>query len=653
MSTSNSAEHILVCISPSPSNPRIIRAAGRTAAALSCRFTALYVKRTGVSLSEADKLELDSNISLAKRLGADFETVEGRDIAFEIAEYARISDITEIFIGNSPSQMSPFSKPPLTIQLMRYVPDVEIHVIPDSLAETRNQYNVLQKPRITAKDLGRTLLIMAGATGICWLIYLSRYENANIITIYILASLIVSVRTADRIYGIISAAISFILFNFLFTEPRFTLAVYDTRYLVTYFVMFIASIIAGTLASRLKANAVVSAANAYRTRVLLETNELLQETKDSEEIIRITSEQLVKLLHRDVVFYPVNDGRLQEAKLYSSSENSGDDYKNEIEVAQWVMENNRRAGAKTDKFPDARFLYLAVRANSRVYGVIGIDIGRQNIDTFEDHILLSLIAECALSMENMLNVREREHSEIKAEKEKFRADLLRSISHDFRTPLTSIIGNASNLSENAAYFSTEEVQKISSDICEDSEWLIEMSENLLSVTKLESGVRLNMTTELVDDVIEEALNHADRHKDRHRIIVETSQEYLLAKMDVKLIVQVLINVINNAVKYSPDSSEIRITAEKKGDKIEIAVTDNGPGIAEEDKDHVFDAFYTGRHTADSHRSLGLGLSLCRSIVEAHGETIWAENVQPHGTRIAFTLKSEEVTVDGAAENTGG
>ncbi len=651
MSTSNSAEHILVCISPSPSNPRIIRAAGRTAAALSCRFTALYVKRSGVNLSDADKLELDSNIALAKKLGADFETVEGRDIAFEIAEYARISDITEIFIGNSPAS-SPFGKPPLTIQLMRYMPDIEIHVIPDSLAETRSQYNVLQKTRITAKDLGKTLAIMACATGICWLIYLSRYENANIITIYILASLIVSVVTADRIYGIISAAISFILFNFLFTEPRFTLAVYDTRYLVTYFVMFIASIIAGTLASRLKANAVVSAANAYRTRVLLETNELLQDTKDSEDIIRITSEQLVKLLHRDVIFYPVNDGKLQEARLYRSSDTDKDYYQNEVQVAQWVMENNRRAGAKTDMFPDAHFMYLAVRVNNRIYGVIGIDIGRQNIDTFEDHILLSLIAECALSMENMLNVREREHSEIKAEKEKFRADLLRSISHDFRTPLTSIMGNASNLSENAEYFSTEEVKKISSDICEDSEWLIEMSENLLSVTKLESGVRLNMTTELVDDVIEAALNHVDRHKDNHQISVETGQEYLLARMDVKLILQVLINIINNAVKYSPAGSRIIITAEKKNDKVEIAVTDNGPGIAEEDKDHVFDAFYTGRHTADSHRSLGLGLSLCKSIVEAHGETICAENVEPHGTRISFTLKREEVTVDGAVENTG-
>ena len=317
---------------------------------------------------------------------------------------------------------------------------------------------------------------------------------------------------------------------------------------------------------------------------------------------------------------------------------------NEQAVAAWVLKNNKHAGATTQTLSNARCLYLAVRVNDRVYGVVGIVIGEQPPDAFERSIVLSILGECALALENEKNAREKEQAAILAKNEQLRANLLRTISHDLRTPLTSISGNASNLLSNGASFDADTKKQLYTDIYDDSMWLINLVENLLSVTRLEEGrLNLSLSEDLVDDVIIEALRHVNRKSVEHYIEVENEDEFLLAKMDAKLIVQVVINIVDNAIKYTPKGSHILISTKKQYDKAVISIADDGAGIPDEMKPRVFDMFFSGANQiADSRRSLGLGLSLCKSIINAHGGCISVSDNPPHGTVFTFTLPAGEV-----------
>ena len=281
-----------------------------------------------------------------------------------------------------------------------------------------------------------------------------------------------------------------------------------------------------------------------------------------------------------------------------------------------------------------------------VYGVVGIVMDESPIDPFENSILLSILGECALALENEKNAREKQEAAVLAKNEQLRANLLRAISHDLRTPLTSISGNASNLLSSGDSFDSETKKQLYMDIYDDSIWLINLVENLLAVTRIEEGrLNLRMSEELVDDAISEALLHINRKSVEHSISVENKDEFLLAKMDARLIVQVIINIIDNAVKYTPKGSHIVIKTERVGDKAVISISDDGDGIPNELKPRIFDMFYSGANQiADSRRSLGLGLSLCKSIILAHGGEISVSDNLPHGTIFTFTLPVGEVKI---------
>ena len=318
----------------------------------------------------------------------------------------------------------------------------------------------------------------------------------------------------------------------------------------------------------------------------------------------------------------------------------------EQQIARWVCENRQHAGASTHHFPQAKCLYLAIRSGDNVYGVIGIPLQKETLDSFEYSILLSVINECALAMENAKNALEKEKNAVMAKNEQLRADLLRAISHDLRTPLCSISGNADMLLGNSDRLDEATKHQIYSDIYDDSEWLIGVVENLLSITRLNDGrLKFKFTDQLLDEVIAESLRHISRKHDDYKIVTDC-EELVLARMDVRLIMQVLVNLVDNAIKYTPPGSVIFIRGTKTDGKAQISVEDNGPGIPEEMKTHIFEMFYTGKTTvADSHRSLGLGLALCHSIIEAHEGTLVLTDHNPHGCNFTFTLPLSEVTLN--------
>ena len=642
-------EHILVCLSAAPSNQKIIDTAAKMANALQTRFTALYVQ-TGTKTEAADKEKLEEHIRYAEKLGAEIVMTHGENIPVQIAEYARLSNVTEIVIGQSNARRNHFfSQSTLTEKLIELIPDIDIHIIPDAVKAGNYQKRpftwYVEKP--SEKDYFLTAFIFALCTLIGLLFQKLNFRDTNIVTIYILGVLLTSIVTDGYLCSVAGSFLSVFLFCFFLTEPRMSFQTYAVGYPVTFFIMLISSVLTGALAAKLKTHAKLSAQLAFRTQVLFDTDRLLQKAKGETEILDVACTQLLRLLNRNITAYAVKDGALSEGKLFSGEKEDTEDFltPEEQQIARWVCENRQRAGASTHHFPNAKCLYLAIRSGNSVYGVIGIPLQKETLDSFEYSILLSVINECALAMENVQNAVEKEKIAVLAKNEQLRADLLRAISHDLRTPLCSISGNADMLLSNSDRLDEATKHQIYTDIYDDSEWLIGVVENLLSITRLNDGrLKFKFTDQLLDEVIAEALRHISRKHDDYKIVTDC-EELVLARMDVRLIMQVLINLVDNAIKYTPPGSVILIRGRKTDRGAQISVEDNGPGIPEEMKPHVFEMFYTGKKAiADSHRSMGLGLALCRSIVEAHNGTLMLMEHEPHGCNFTFTLPLSEVTL---------
>ena len=493
---------------------------------------------------------------------------------------------------------------------------------------------------LSVRDLGKTLLILLLATLIGWLFYLLGFTEANIITAYLLAVLITSMVTSGWVCSLIASIISVFIFNYLFTNPRFTFRVYDKGYPVTFAIMFLAAMLTGTLAGKLRDHAGEAARSAFRSQVLFETSQLLQKAPTQADILPGIGGQLARLLNRPVRVCPAG-----------SSPEDGRLFWPEGQAGTWPVteEDCTALGAVLIWCPrkeTSDAICLPIRSGDRVYGAVAIRTAGDALKGFESSMVLSVLGECALAMDNKRIAREKEQSALLAQSEQLRANLLRSISHDLRTPLTSISGNASNLMSNGASIDEEAKQQIYTDIYDDAMWLISLVENLLAVTRLEDGkMQLHTSTELVDEIVAEALRHVDRRASEHTITVEASEDLLLVKGDSKLIIQVIMNLVDNAVKYTPPGSHIRIRAQAAGDRVELSVADDGPGIPDEQKPKIFDMFYTGSNRlGDSRRSLGLGLGLCRSIAAAHGGTLTVADNTPHGAVFSFTLPRGEVTM---------
>ena len=653
---SETGEHILVCISPSPSNPKVVAAAARMAEAFQATLTAIYVKPTNYDeLSEQDKARLQNNIRFAEQNGASVTTIVGDDVPAQVAEYAHISGTTKLVVGRSGFRRRHFwSRPPLTEQIILSAPDVDVYIIPDSAADFKQQREITRvsdRMRLSLKETVYTLLLLFAATVIGLLFTRFGFSESNIITVFILAVLLISVVTINPVYSVVGSLASVLLFNWFFIDPRFSFHTYETEYLVTFAIMLASALITGTLANRMKQNARQSAREAFRTKVLLDTNQLLEKAESPAEVIQTTARQIITLLNRDVVVFPRGEsGGLDGGKEFLvswSSENAGAVDANEKEIAAWVFEHQRSAGFRMDRYEKAKAQYHPICLNGYCFGVLAIRVDRIPLEPYESSIVTSILGECALALENLRNAEEKERASMMVRNEQLRSNLLRSISHDIRTPLTSISGNASNLLSHYRQLDHQTLEQIFSDIYDDSEWLIGLVENLLSISRIENGqMDLHLSSEVMNDVIEEALRHVDKKASEHTILVQSTDDILLVDMDARLIMQVLINLINNAVKNTPPGSEIVIESRQDGSEAVVSVRDNGPGIPDDTKPHVFEMFYTGQNrVADGRRGLGLGLALCKSIAEAHHGAITLTDNDPSGCCFTVTLPMKEVQVD--------
>ena len=642
---------ILVCLSSSTSNTKVIHAASKIASAFQGTLIALFVETPSYAqMPDDDRKRLRSNMNLAEKLGARLETVTGDDVPYQIAEYARVSDVSGIVIGQTNTVGGLFRrKKSLTDRLVAYAPDLDYFIIPydgTKVYVARKQRERNRKRLLT--DCAVFLASMIVCTAVGFLFSHLGFTDANIIMVYLLGLLAVSILTTHRAYSMVWAVISVLLFDLLFTTPRFTFYAYGTGYPVTFLIMLAAAFTISTLAIRLKQNAGQSAKAARRMSVILETDRQLTKATSREEILSVLASQLTGLLDRSLIIYPEENGRLGDPVFYPAAGDTVPYRTNEEKQAvEWSFTHHKRAGATTDVFPKTDYLYYCMRVQDHAYGVVGVAVHDSPLDASEQSVLGSVVGECSLALENTRNAKEKEETMVLAENERLRANLLRAVSHDLRTPLTSIMGNADSLMACGETLDPETRRQLYSDIYQDAQWLNGMVENLLSASRMNGGkLNLNMTTELMDDMISEAVNHLSRQLRNYTVYRTCSDELLFVKADACLIVQVVINLLDNAVKYAPEGSGIWIDTFGQNEKVAVRITDEGPGVPDDQKERIFDLFYSsGNLAGDNRRGLGIGLALCQSIIKAHGGTISVSDHEPHGAVFEFLLPREEVISD--------
>ena len=645
-------DHILICLSSAPSNAKVIRTAARMAEAFHSGFTALFVQTPETKeLSGENIKRLRSNLRLAEQLGAQIATVYGADPAEQIAEYARVSGITKIVMGRVNHRQHPWiGQKSLADRLIERT-DLDVYIIPDRQPLYKKPLGKLRKSRVrfSWRDAVVTLLCLAISTAVGFAFDWAGFSESNIITIYILGVLVTAVSTSGHLYGAANSLLSVLAFNFFFTEPRFTLQADGPSYPVTFLIMLSSSIIASSLASRVKEQARMAAEKSYYTELLLGSSQKLQTIRTEWDCLRLTAEQLSRMFDRPVI-YALNDAdkeldfRIEPADEHTLLEKLSTE---EIGVAKWVQKNNKHAGATTNTLPDSKWLFLSVRGTRGVMGIVGVPIAGYVVpDAFEKNLMVALLGECGLSQERIRLEEERNQIALQTQRESLQANLLRAVSHDLRTPLTNINGSVGILMGKDQTLKPEVREQLYIAIDDDTNWLINMTENLLAATQLETDrTKLKTAPELLEDLFQSAVRQLDRRARGHHISVDLEDQTLMASMNAGMIQRVIINMMNNAIQYTPKDSHIILSGTRRKDWVEISVSDDGPGIPDEAKKHLFDLFYTAEQgKPDSKRGLGLGLHLCQSIVNAHGGTITVSDHAPSGTTFRFTLPA--VRTDG-------
>lgn len=658
MSEKMASTKLLVCIGPSPSSARCIRWTARTAEAFRAPWVAAYVEKLESRyLSEDEKKNIKTNMDLAEQLGAEIVTLNGDDLASSVAEYARLSGITNIVMGKSRNKktLKNCFEMDLEDRLITLLPSVEIHIIPNN--PSHKAYREARRrpagPNVSFSfaDTWKALGCLIAATLLCLVLRALHIGDQNIIMVYILSVLIISRTTTGYAYGVIASILSVLIFNYLFTVPYFTFNAIQSGYPITFVIMLLVAFITSALTFRVKTQARLAVERERRTEVLYEINKKLLATRGLDRIAALTNEYVTKIFGRASVFYTKDPGDNSGGTVMQSAEDSDASFllaEDERAVAHWVFVNQKNAGAGTDTLMGAGAFYMPVISQGKVLGVIGLSCAKGKLGQSSRLLLQMIASQVAMALERQLLSDEQRQILITSEKEKMRSNLLRSISHDLRTPLMCISGAVSAILESGDSMDKKTRDKFLANIKDDSQWLIRMVENILSVTRISEGAaNVSKVPEAAEEIVAEAVSRIRKRFPDRKITVKVPDELLIVPMDGTLIEQVLINLLENAVKHSKEDSTIEISVKQSGSEAVFEVSDNGEGIAEQDLPSLFESYAPDRkRSSDSSRGMGIGLSICMSIIKAHQGKMEALNKQEGGAIIRFVLPLKEVEHNG-------
>jgi two-component system sensor histidine kinase KdpD len=643
------SDQILACISASPSSLRVIRTAARFAEAFHTKWIVLYVETSKFQkMSVDDKERLSSYINLAEQLGGEVVTTYGDDVAMEITEYANFRNITKIIIGKNNKRTSKilhFYAKDLVDKLMNSNSYIDVYVIPNATSENRKVKLKLDtniKFTMLPQDMLKAFFILCSVTIVSKIFDIFGFAETNMIMVYILGVIIVYMITTGYLVGLISSIVGVISFNFFFTEPRYSLEFYDKSYFATFPIMLIVAIIIGTLTNRIQTEVRKSSEREKLTQTLYRISQKLLSATSSADVVGVGIKYISRLIGRTVICYIWENEKFSAPFIYNSHRAESDNSileKEEQAAAQWTFINKKESGSGTDTFYGAKGYYMPIKGQKNTLGVIGVSCKNGKLDPEQKFIFETVTSQMSIALEREIFSKEQAASKIEIERERLRSNLLRSISHDLRSPLAGIKGAVSTILENGEFISKETENELLKGIYDDTEWLIRLVENLLSMTRLDEGkIELGKNIEAAEEVVYEAVQRSSKYFKNHKIKVNVPDNLILVPMDGSLIEQVIINLIDNAVKYSPNQSLIIVNVYEKNKDVIFEVIDNGTGIPKEILPHIFDRFFTdGNKVSDSRRGVGLGLAICKSIVEAHGGRINVINKKHGGAIFRFNI----------------
>jgi two-component system sensor histidine kinase KdpD len=633
------AERIMVCIGPNPRSIRLIRAARRMAAGLRAEWIAVHVEAPShIKPSEEDVKTLSEHMRLAESLGAQTVTLTGHKASEEILNYARQRNVSKIIVGKPthPRWKDKLFGSPLD-EIVRGSSDIEIYVITGDAAEAPAKPGAkFHRPRIKAKEWYWSLGTVALSTALAGLMF-PYFDRMDIVMIYLLGIVIASTRTS-RWPALAATLMSVAAFDFFFVPPYFTFAVNDIRFVVTFGVMFVVAYVITRLTQQIREQAEASRKRERSTAALYALNRELVRERKKGKIFDIAIKHISGVFQSQIVILIVNEHG--ELAVPETSVGTFAVDQKELGVAKWVFDNRQSAGIGTDTLPGAKALYLPMTASFGVVGVLGVlaENPERELDLEDIHFLESFVNQTAMAIERVMLAKEAHEERLKAEAQNIRNTFLSSVSHDLRSPLAVVAGAASALLQKNASLDQSDRLELLRTIHEETDRLERIIRNVLNLTRLESGaMNINKEWQPLEEIIGVVMNRLSERLKERPLELKIPPDLPLIPFDTLLMEQVFFNLMDNAVRHTPTGTpvEIAVTSQKSAVMIEIA--DRGPGIPAHEEEAIFNKFTRSTNTR---MGAGIGLSICRAIIEAHGGRIWAENRSGGGAAFKFIIPVE-------------
>lgn len=630
---------VLVCVDEHARGPSLVRYGRRQADRLRGSWAALYIEAPrAAGLPEADKDQVAATLRLATQLGGDAITLPGQDVAGEILRYAVANNYTHIVVGKPhKGRWREFVEGSVSHDLIRAAGDISVHVISGRAAGERPTRGVATRAErrpgpwpyaLSAAYVGAATLVGTALARVL--------DVRNIALVFLMAVLGAAVGggLGPALFASVAGALAF---NFFFLPPLYTLNIASPESVVAFVFFLGVAVVASNLAARVHRQAAAARERARTTENLYLFSKKLAGTGTLDEVLWATAYQMASMLALRVVILLPDNGSLAVWSGYPPDDTLVDA---DIAAARWAWEHDRPAGRGADTLPGARRLYLPLRTGRKPIGVVGLDSDKPGplLSPEQQRLFDALADQAALAVERIQLVADVDKARLAAEADKLRSALLRSISHDLKTPLAAILGTATTLRDYAATLPEADRIDLIATVVEEAERLNRFIANLLDMTRIESGaIAPNASLHFVGDVVGTTLRRAATILARHRTEIDIPADLPMLKLDPVLFEQVLFNLVDNAAKYAPPNSTIRIKGWSDGGFVLLQVIDEGPGLPEDSLEKVFDSFYRVGKTDTVRAGTGLGLSICRGFVEAMGGGIVAGNRSDRSGAV-FTIR---------------
>jgi two-component system, OmpR family, sensor histidine kinase KdpD len=627
-------ERLLVCISGSPFSEKLMRITRRLANEMKAPWSAVYIETPGEdAFARENRERIWQDLRLAENMGAQVATITGTSVSDALVDYALRHNITKIVVGKpAKSRLRELLRPPIVDQIIRKSGQIDVYVVSIGAIEAKD---IPRRPKkeIRWRPYLASCALVAGASIICSLLS-PFFSPTNMVMIYLLAVVLAATRLG-RTPAILAALLGVLVFDFFFVPPHFTFAVADSQYLLTFIALFTVGVVISTLVAKGRERAEVMQTREIQTASLYYISRDLAAAADMSAIMMAVQKNMGESLNAEPLFFFPDKEHLK----FSATDGRLEPDLKEQAVAGWVFRNQQVAGRGTTTLGSAKYLYLPLKTSVSTLGVIGIMLAEEaDYTSPQIRLLLDAFAgQTAMAIERVQLAKKAEQAQILATRENLERALLNSISHDLRSPLASITGILSSLKEQETGLSEQAKQELLTTASEEATRLNRFVTNLLNMTRLEAGVvTLKKEPCDVQDLISCALAQLDPQLNNRAVYIHLPPDLPLVAMDMVLMTQVLVNLLENALKFSPPDSEISITTLHDREFLRIEVVDRGHGIPEHDLERVFDKFYQVP-IPEGRGGTGLGLSICKGIVEAHGGRIKAQNRPGRGFTVIVKL----------------